>query len=457
MEMEEKEDATKAALQSLDIVAAILSQLSSPQDVLSASAVCRIWRFVLEIQANLQLWVLDDTVESTPGLKTSSTPLLPKTPPPKQWIDPTAYSPLASFKTPKSLQPRDRSYDESSSPTSKLLNIFNRKPHSGKCNSPRTPSPIREAVSCPPLLQILKEKLVMGRFLGDIDVISSRMNDNCMQVLLKRCPHLHTLRLMHTCMSQLKENSESLNSMECESLHQNSCSCSLLTNTAFSGIHRHCPELVSVTLILQHVTFRKILRKILMELGRLPKLQTLAIEMRLPSFGQSTKSKVIWDSHVRVTEQEIFALIQAGPPPLRALALNRCDLTGASVSALASACPEIEALELQSDFEDTKEDNFLQRVPSNLQELASLSAAAFGVLMNVETCRFDEWQMRALKRLRLESKNALSVEQLQLLKGACPQLESVHLIWNSVHGMNETHLYPFVEETFSAYSVASSH
>ncbi|KAI5058054.1 hypothetical protein GOP47_0026224 [Adiantum capillus-veneris] len=455
MEVEEKEDGMKAVLQSSDIVAVILNHLSSPQDVLSASAVCRFWRLVLKDPANLQSWVLDDTVELTPGLKMSSTPLLPKTPPPKLWIDPTTYSPLASFKTPKSLLPRDRYYDQSSTPTSKLLNIFHCKPHSDKCNSPRTPSPIRETAIFPPLLHILKEKMVMGRFLGDIDIMSSRMNDKCMQVLLERCPHLQTLRLVHTCTLQLKESSESLSSMKYESLHQTSCSCSLLTNTAFAGIHRHCPELVSVTLILQHVTFRTILRKILMELGRLPKLQTLSIELRVPSFGQSTKSKVIWDSHVRVTEQEIFALIQVGPPPLRALALNRCDLTGASMSTLACACPDIEALELHSDFEDTKEEFFLQRVPSNLLELASLSAAAFGVLMNVETCRFDKWRMLALKRLRLESKKALTVEQLQLLKGACPQLESVHLIWNSVHGMNETHLYPFVKETFSAYSLAS--
>lgn len=40
--------------------------------------------------------------------------------------------------------------------------------------------------------------------------------------------------------------------------------------------------------------------------------------------------------------QELLALLDAGPPPLSALALNRCDLTESSVSALAAACPNLE-------------------------------------------------------------------------------------------------------------------
>ncbi|KAH7373362.1 hypothetical protein KP509_17G051500 [Ceratopteris richardii] len=161
-------------------------------------------------------------------------------------------------------------------------------------------------MSYPPLIHIFKEKLIMGRFLGDIDIMSSRLDDSCMQLMFQRCPYLHTLRIVHTCTLQLKECSDPFGSnVKSDSLRHTSCCCSSLTNAAFFGIHKHCPELASVTLILQHVIFRKLLRKTLMELGRLPKLQTLSIELRLPSFGQSTKSKVIWDSHVRVTEQSL--------------------------------------------------------------------------------------------------------------------------------------------------------
>ena len=44
----------------------------------------------------------------------------------------------------------------------------------------------------------------------------------------------------------------------------------------------------------------------------------------------------------KFNDQEIMALIHGGPPPLHALSLNRCDLTGASLDALVSACPHIE-------------------------------------------------------------------------------------------------------------------
>lgn len=445
----------RAVLQSLDIVSSILIHLSSPKDVLSAAAVCRVWRMAAMDHAYLRSWTLDDTLDYTPGLKTSSTPLLPKTPPPKQWINPTAHSPLASFKVPKSLLQHDRSIDKT---MTLAFNFSNRYPHNAFDEpglSPRTPSPIREPVKCPPLFDIVKEKMVMGRFLGDIDIMSARINDEVMQLLLTRCPRLHTFRLVNTCAVKLNDSIESFSTcMDSGNLQKTSCNCSPLSNKAFSGVHEYCPELASVTLILQHVTFRKMLQKLLVELGRLPMLHTLCIELRVPSFGQSTKSKVIWESHVRFTEQEIFALIQAGPPPLHALALNRCDLTGASLAALALACPHIEALELHSDFEDTKEHGFLQRGPSNLLGLASLSAAAFGVLLTLENCSFDEWRMPALKRLRLETKDALCVKQLHQLKVACPELESLHLIWSGVYGVKETHIYPFTEDSFLTYSDA---
>lgn len=37
-----------------------------------------------------------------------------------------------------------------------------------------------------------------------------------------------------------------------------------------------------------------------------------------------------------------MALIQAGPPPLQALALNRCELSGAALTELSAACPQLE-------------------------------------------------------------------------------------------------------------------
>lgn len=52
--------------------------------------------------------------------------------------------------------------------------------------------------------------------------------------------------------------------------------------------------------------------------------------------------------------QELLALLNAGPPPLSALALNRCDLTESSISALATACPNLEVKMFPTNFLPSK-------------------------------------------------------------------------------------------------------
>jgi hypothetical protein len=135
--------------------------------------------------------------------------LLPKTPPPKQWINPTSFSPLASFKTPKSLWTHSDAQSRKKRATliahkaqldAKLggdnlpclhedaFFMDSEKGYGFGCAncddsvvSPRTPSPTREVVRPPPLFDIVKHKMLMGAFLGDIDLISSRIDDGILQ------------------------------------------------------------------------------------------------------------------------------------------------------------------------------------------------------------------------------------------------------------------------------------
>ena len=92
------------------------------------------------------------------------------------------------------------------------------------------------------------------------------------------------------------------------------------------------------------------------------------------------------------------------------------------------------------------------------QGLASLSGVAFGLLMTINSSCFKSWQMPYVKRLRLETKHGLCIQHLYQLKLACPELESLHLIWHSVSvsgGVNEVHIYPFTEENILKYPCSS--
>eukprot|EP00249_Psilotum_nudum_P034483 c53586_g1_i1 orf=54-941(+) len=267
-------------LQNLDIVALILRHLSTPSDLVAAASVCRIWREAANHQSQLRSWILDDSPIHSLGKKASSTPLLPKTPPPKYWINPAAHSPLAAFKMPRSLMPLKIDICETTeqSRSTSVNHSFGTFVANGQ--SPRTPSPMQQTlVKGFAFLDIVKEKMIMGRFLGDIDICSSRIDDRAMQLILKNCPRLHTFRLLHLCSASQNcyhSEVEEIDNKKVTTSLPTSCGCSSLSDRAFLDFHKHCPQLTSVTLVLQHVTFRKTLQKLLTELGRLPKLQTLS-------------------------------------------------------------------------------------------------------------------------------------------------------------------------------------
>jgi len=276
--------------------------------------------------------------------------------------------------------------------------------------------------------------------------------------MLKNCPRLHTLRLQHLCVPSMYPSSSfevGPSPLRVADVGPEkyvlppvlSCGCGQLSEKAFAAVRWHCPDLNSVTLVLQHVILRKVLRLIMTELGALPKLHTLSVELRMPSFGQSLKSQLIWQEHTHCSDKELLALLDAGPPPLSALALNRCDLTESSVSALAAACPNLEAIDLRSSLDIAGEHGIPPTIGSLFQNMMFLSAAALGVFQALESISFDTWTMPALKRLRLETIEPLSLANLQSLKIACIKLESLHLI-SGIHAtVRESHIYPITDDT----------
>lgn len=443
------ETSPKSAMQSVDIVTQILRKIDSPRDLRSASAVCRTWRSAANDPSQLRSWTLDDPLTTAEGAKVSVIPMLPKTPQPRHWINPAVDSPLASFKTPRSLRPL--SFPSISEAV---------ESGSGDGESPRTPSPLQQPPAQTGNFKLaVTHKMVMGRFLGDVDICSSHLSDECLQIITRNCPRLHTLRLLHICGAQqapptdafLYPNRAEMEPFKNGSYLPTSCLCSSLSEKGFLDIGRHCPDLMSVTLVFQHIVLREVFQDILAELGKLIKLHTLSIELRMPLFVHSVKSEVIWESYLRCTDKEILALLEAGPPPLQALALNRCDLTEVSINALTKACPNIEAIDLYGRFQVPKDQGLLSGVPLGLKDLTSLSAAAFGVIHDLEECQFAAWNLQSLKRLRLESREPLSMQHLESLQCSCPQLESLHLIWNGYSGPREAQIYPFTHEGIMDY------
>jgi len=443
------ETSPKSAMQSVDIVTQILRRIDSPRDLISASAVCKTWRSATNDPSQLRSWTLDDPLTTVEGAKVSAIPMLPKTPHPRHWINPAVDSPLASFKTPRSLRPLGFPSISQAAESG-----------SGEGESPRTPSPLQQPTEQAGSFRLaIIHKMVMGRFLGDVDICSSQLSDECLQIITKSCPRLHTLRLLHICGAQHASSNDALSypnraelePFKNESYLPTSCVCSHLSEKGFLDISRHCPDLMSVTLVFQHIVLREVFQDILVELGKLIKLHTLSIELRMPLFVHSVKSEVIWESYLRCTDKEILALLEAGQPPLQALALNRCDLTEVSINALTKACPNIEALDLHGHFQVPKDQGLHSGVFLSLKDLTSLSAAAFGVVDDLEECRFAAWNLHSLKRLRLESKEPLAIQHLESLQCSCPQLESLHLIWNSYNGPREAQIYPFTHEGIMDY------
>lgn len=186
------ETSPKSAMQSVDIVMQIIRRIDSPRDLRSASAVCRTWRSAANDPSQLRSWTLDDPMTTAEGAKVSVIPMLPKTPQPRHWINPAVDSPLASFKTPRSLRPL--SFPSITEAV---------ESGSGDGESPRTPSPLQQPPAQTGNFKLaVTHKMVMGRFLGDVDICSSHLSDECLQIITRNCPRLHTLRLLHICAAQ---------------------------------------------------------------------------------------------------------------------------------------------------------------------------------------------------------------------------------------------------------------
>ncbi|KAL2611451.1 hypothetical protein R1flu_023143 [Riccia fluitans] len=372
-----------------DILSLILDKVLTA-DLVSASQVSSAWRAAATDTSQLRCWAYDDDISDLVGTKASVTPMKPKTPLPKHWVNPTEFSPLAKFKTPSSLN--------SVQSPSPLAPLMQRTPGifvntDAGCSSPRTPSPIQRLDGGMPFSQIVRDGTErVGRFFGDVDISSFRLNDHNIQTILRNCPNLHTLRVQNTCTGKGNMRSRSVFSEASTSDENNdpgslpiaTCGCGQLTKKAFEKVSSLCPKLRSVTLVLQHILYSEDLGSMFAELGALPNLHTLKVELRMPSFVLSVKSEVMWLNHARCGDSEVYALIKAGPPPLQALGLNRCDLSDACISALRGAFPLLEAIDLHGPvFKNLGWYGISPSVGTTFKDLNNLTAAAFGIIFLV--------------------------------------------------------------------------
>lgn len=129
----------------------------------------RIWRAIATDTSQLRSWQFDDDLPHSVGTKASATPMQPKTPLPKHWVNPTTHSPFSAFKTPKSLL--------SAQAPSPIRSLFwaseNRLAEGlggGVSNSeesgpsPRTPSPVQPVAPGGAFLEIVMSKMKIGRW-----------------------------------------------------------------------------------------------------------------------------------------------------------------------------------------------------------------------------------------------------------------------------------------------------
>lgn len=129
--------------------------------------ICRTWRAAATDLSQLRSWQYDDDSATAAGIKSSATPMQPKTPLPKHWVNPTTHSPFSSFKTPRSLAmlsapspirsllwPCDRLTDANAVTS----NIDENGP------SPRTPSPVQPVAPGGSFLDIVLAQMVIGKW-----------------------------------------------------------------------------------------------------------------------------------------------------------------------------------------------------------------------------------------------------------------------------------------------------
>ncbi|CAI5947545.1 unnamed protein product [Closterium sp. NIES-65] len=225
------------------------------------------------------------------------------------------------------------------------------------------------------------------------------------------------------------------------------CGCLPLSARGLAGIGALCPAIKALTLTLQHVVFACDLPAMMACVGALPCLQMLVIDLHMPFFGQSVKADTLWSTHSCFTHQAVTALALAGPPPLTALSLSPCALTPASFLTLASAFPRLMALDLQGLHSEPM--HLAHALP--LQALHHLHALALGPVAMPAP---GEWELplRSLQRLRLEVDGLPSHEAFAQLRGICPKLKSLHLLWGreQKRGVTEAYICPLTQETINA-------
>eukprot|EP00850_Spirogloea_muscicola_P014713 SM000107S14079 [mRNA] locus=s107:386667:391495:+ [translate_table: standard] len=454
------------------------------QDFWSAAAdvlprILEAWRAAASDPRQLRPLAVDEERESAPPGRCTAAPLPPHTPTPAAWVDPTAHSPLAHFKTPQTLQRLQLLPPPPLSGASALraASTSSLDASGGGCladehPSPKTPSPMQPVLLQFSLQDTLRATLTAGRYIGEVDIRSSQINDDALQLVLRSCVNIHTLRLQHVCPRVRVSPPQrcAVAGLVAGQLTWSSppsagypCACLSLTAKGFENIASFCTHLSSVTLLLQlcfflvtyqHVMFSKDLRQVLQAVGRLRKLETLVVELRKPSFRRSLKAELMWREFARCSDRELQALLGERPPPLRALSLNNCELTAQAVAELAKSCPQIEALELQCGIvHGVAHGDIRGLAPAlvvQLQALPALACAALGVFHHASGIDFAKWSFPAIRRLRLSTVQRLSLKNLVDLKHGCPSLDSLHLLWgrNLCH---EAHFCPVLENTLADF------
>ena len=245
--------------------------------------------------------------------------------------------------------------------------------------SPRTPSPCPAPRPALRPCEAVAHRLVpVGRYIGAIDLRSSQLDGGTLRAALCACPRLRVLRVTHECgvadsqlmsmpmhalnggggaggvpapTAAMQRAHRATAALGRPLVFQPRCGCAACPPSAMSDVHKLCPELRVVELVLQHVAFGSELRPLMASLGQCRRLHTLAIELRRPAFGASVRSACLWGEHARVGATELRALLEGTPAAqsLCSLSLNRCDPGKAGAMLLRRRAPRLRALALHSD------------------------------------------------------------------------------------------------------------
>eukprot|EP00850_Spirogloea_muscicola_P016418 SM000133S26784 [mRNA] locus=s133:66356:68730:- [translate_table: standard] len=275
----------------------------------------------------------------------------------------------------------------------------------------------------------LRATLTAGRYIGEVDIRSSQINNDALQLVLRSCMNIHTLRLQHVC-PRVKVSPPqrcAVAGLVAGQLTWSSppsagypCACLSLTAKGFENIASFYRHLSSVTVLLQHVMFSKDLRQVLQAVGRSRKLETLVVELQKPSFRRSLKAELMWREFARCRD--------------RALELQCGIVHGVAHGDIRGLAP---ALVVQ------------------LQALPALACAALGVFHHASGIDFAKWSFPAIRCLRLSTVQRLSLKNLVDLKHVCPSLDSLHLLWGR-NLRHEAHFCPVLQNTLAEFEENSA-